>query len=189
MLNDPLLNGDSTIMSLYQVTSSSNGIVLNDIRMNVILPIVIQFSLLLLDGIQINFCSAEWHFAECRVAILRHLKQAKNVSLGRSTSFGRKAFDRQTFGRHRQFRKYTCRPNWRNGGIKHRVGQMSVDQMLVDQIVFDEKTWNHFLSPPRFKTAKFWSWENNFVFRSNSDSFFDSFSKKQFHRYLSIQLV
>jgi hypothetical protein len=112
--------------------------------MNVILPIVIQFSLLLLNGIQINFCSAEWHFAECRVAILRHLKQAKNVSLGRSTSFGRKAFDRQTFGRHRQFRKYTCRPNWRNGGIKHRVGQMSVDQMSVDQIVFDEKTWSRF---------------------------------------------
>jgi hypothetical protein len=59
MLNDPLLKGHFAIMSVYQVTSSSNGIVLNDIRMNVILPIVIQFSLLLLNGIQINFCSAE----------------------------------------------------------------------------------------------------------------------------------
>ncbi len=156
--------------------------------MNVILPIVIQFSLLLLNGIQINVCSAEWHFAECRVAILRHLKQAKMC--------------------HWEDRRLLVEKHLTD---RHLVDTGNSENTLVDPIEKMEESNTEsvrcrstrcrstklfstkrrgaiFLSPPRFKTAKFWSWENNFVFRSNSDSFFDSFSKKQFHRYLSIQL-
>jgi hypothetical protein len=75
--------------------------------------------------------SSLWCFIGCKFFMSRWNNGA--------TSFGRRPFDRQSFGRHtaRQWIKWL---RVLAASSKYCIGQMSVGKMSVGQIVFDEKT-------------------------------------------------